>query len=182
MIIGIIGKKESGKSTIAEYLRDKYAFTSYAIAEPLKKIGSIFGFTDHQMYIDKLEINTLLGICFREFAQLFGTDICRKILPRIIPNMKGIIWVKLLELFIEQHISVPIVIEDVRFIDEAQAINQYSDAYIIEVKRCVVSDNYSFHNSELENEQITSDFQIMNNSSMNDLYTNIDAIVNLIKK
>ena len=41
MIIGLVGKKYSGKTTIANYLVTHYDFIEYSIASPLKEIAKI---------------------------------------------------------------------------------------------------------------------------------------------
>ena len=50
MIIGITGKIGSGKSTLAQILEEKFGYTEYSMATPLKEIGRIFGFTEEQLY------------------------------------------------------------------------------------------------------------------------------------
>ncbi len=187
MIIGITGEKGAGKTTIAEYLETK-GFTSLAFAEPLKQIASIFGFTDHQLYgtqSDKTEINEQLGICAREFLQKFGTEICREMIPIVIPEMNlgssGIIWIKLLQDKIEKIIQTnnDIVVSDVRFADEADSLREMG-AIIINVKRIERIgrfDIYSDHLSETESHGIDYDFEIINNLSFEDLYKKIDEII-----
>ena len=41
MIIGLAGKKGSGKDTIAEYLCAQYGFINYGFGDPIKEIGRI---------------------------------------------------------------------------------------------------------------------------------------------
>ena len=56
MIIGLSGKKGSGKDTIAEYLCVQYGFINYGFGDPIKEIGRImFDFTDEQLYGNKKE-------------------------------------------------------------------------------------------------------------------------------
>lgn len=110
MIIGLTGKKGSGKTTVAKYLEFKYEFQEYAFADPLKKIAMIFGFSEQEVYgtqEDKARINPELGISAREFLQKFGTEICREQLSVIFPTLKmgpsGIIWIKLMRDFIKKN-------------------------------------------------------------------------------
>ena len=54
MIIGIYGKKRSGKDTIANFLCEKYGFIKYGFGDPIKDIAKImFGFTEEQLYGSK---------------------------------------------------------------------------------------------------------------------------------
>ena len=50
MIIGLVGKKGSGKDTMADFLVENYHFKQYAYAEPLKKLcQDLFCLTDAQV-------------------------------------------------------------------------------------------------------------------------------------
>ena len=51
MIIGITGKKRTGKDTISDFLVKKYYFVKYGFADPIKDIARIiFGFTENQLF------------------------------------------------------------------------------------------------------------------------------------
>lgn len=53
-LIGIIGKKRSGKDTISDYLIKNYGYQKYGFADPLKRgAKEIFGFTDEQLWEHK---------------------------------------------------------------------------------------------------------------------------------
>tara|TARA_B100000123_G_scaffold271526_1_gene251590 strand:+ start:488 stop:838 length:351 start_codon:yes stop_codon:yes gene_type:complete len=88
MIIGLAGKKGSGKDTIADYLCAHYGFINYGFGDPIKEIGRImFDFTDEQLYGSKKEIiDTKWGISPRDFFQKFGTEYGQFILPEHFPN------------------------------------------------------------------------------------------------
>lgn len=186
MIIGITGLKGSGKTTATNYFKMKYNYKEYSLAEPLKQIAILFGFTNKQVYgsqKDKLEINKKWNICSREFLQKFGTEICREQLPLVIPNMNlgksGIIWVRLMEHFLNNHNDKHndnIIVSDVRFIDEAQTIKQYENSYILKIVRDdILKDDFSNHSSELSLDIF--DFIIQNNGSLEDFYNKLDTFV-----
>jgi len=49
MIIGITGKKRSGKDTVASCLVENYMFVKYSLADPIKEAcKDIFGFSNNQ--------------------------------------------------------------------------------------------------------------------------------------
>ncbi len=51
MIIGISGKANSGKDTVADYLVSQYKFTKVALADPLKRfLMEIFDFSEEQLW------------------------------------------------------------------------------------------------------------------------------------
>ena len=50
ILIGLSGKKGSGKDTVAEFLIKHHNFTRIAFADPIKDIGTaVFGWTHEQM-------------------------------------------------------------------------------------------------------------------------------------
>ena len=67
MIIGLSGKKGSGKSTVAEYLRKRYDFEELAFATALKRACiEIFGLSEHQVFgtqedKEKIENSAAIG-------------------------------------------------------------------------------------------------------------------------
>ena len=88
LIIGIAGKIGVGKTTTSDYLAQKYSFYEYSFAEPIKKIGLIFGFESHQLYgtqSQKMEVNEHWGcppgIFFRSLAQIFVVIVCPQLFP-----------------------------------------------------------------------------------------------------
>ena len=95
MRIAFIGKMSTGKTSLTDYLVEKYGVTKLSFAEPVKEIAvKYFG-----MDINKKDRNILQGVgCkFREIRPL--------------------VWVDLLESKIEHNKAY--VIDDVRFINEA---------------------------------------------------------------
>ena len=51
-IIGLCGKKQSGKSTVTNFLKNSYGFYEISFAYPLKEIigRELFGLNDDQLY------------------------------------------------------------------------------------------------------------------------------------
>ena len=126
MIIGIAGKKGSGKDTVGKYLINHHGFTRYAFGDPVKEVCRLlFGFTDEQLYGDKKEELTEFGIKPREAFQKIGTDFGRNILHTLLPDLRmkdGELWIDIFRR--ECPTNKLIVVTDVRFQNEADAIKE----------------------------------------------------------
>lgn len=185
MIIGLKGNKGSGKSTVALHITKKYSFIEKALADPIKQIGLLIGFSQQQMYgsqKDKETVDPIMGISGREFLQKMGTEIGREIIPQIIPNFKlaqnGQLWInttgRIIDAELEQKNNI--LISDIRFPNEAEMIKS-RNGIIIEIQRDTIKDNYSEHSSESSLATIKADYVIENNGSFDYLYTQINNII-----
>ena len=50
ILIGVTGEIGHGKSTVCDYISDKFGFRKHAFAHSLKAIAKIFGFTHNEVY------------------------------------------------------------------------------------------------------------------------------------
>lgn len=187
--IGLIGEIGAGKSTAADYLQKKYNCEKYAFATPLKKACLSLGFEEHELYgtqEQKMETNKIWNISGRKFMQIFGTEICREYLPKLLyqglnnnPKTDEIIWVKLFNKFVSENLEKNIVIEDVRFADEANAIKK-NGGLLIKIHRPSNPHNQTHkkHKSELLNNNI-ADIHIQNHS-IKQLQVELDKIYNTL--
>lgn len=132
-IIGLAGLAGSSKSTCAEYF-EKYGFKKDAYARVMKQAVSImFGIPMEKLLGDitvKSEIDPYWGMSYREILQKFCTEACRN-------TFGGEVWEKALWRQYDYPNPRPsggLVIEDVRFRNEAEAIKQRG-GIIIEVVR-----------------------------------------------
>lgn len=189
LLIGLTGDIGSGKTTVANYLKEKHEFTEYTFSDPLKKIGKIFGFTDEQLYgtqQQKLEINKYHGISGRDWMQKFGTEVCREALPKVIPNMDRI-WVKLFEIFVKESVAAKIVVSDIRFADEAKSVTEQGGIIIRIIRKkapleILQPPDVLLHASETEKQHIRPHVEIENLGNLGDLYKNIDTYLELISR
>lgn len=204
MIIGILGAKNSGKNTVANYLISNYNFTKIAYADPVKDICSILfgwnrelleGDTDESRnwreiidvyWEEKLKIK---GFTPRLALTLVGTDIFRE-------HLNQNIWVDSL---IKKIKDKNYVVTDCRHIRETKEILN-KGGIIIRVRRdempnweslakkAVFGDKSAknkmkkmgFHISEYEWVCCEYTYDIINNESIEKLYTQIQNIMNII--
>lgn len=179
MLIGLSGFIGSGKSTVEQVMRDQ-GFLSYVLADPIKQIGLILGFTHQELYgtqADKLALNKFWQVSGRTFAQKFGTEIMRQALPEHIPEMDNI-WIKLFAKYYYDHSNDNIVVPDVRFPDELEAIKSLGGKIIyIERETEWANTAQMSHASEQYNLKDHADHTIQNNGTLDDLHEKVMAIL-----
>jgi hypothetical protein len=186
-IIGLLGNKRCGKDTSGEYLEKKYGFIRYAFADPVKEICRIlFDFSDEQLYGDKKE-----GVDFRWYLtprdafQKIGTEFAQNDIYNYFPRLKErlkdeVIWVKLFNLWFEKNKDKNIVITDVRFPHEIEAIKSLGGK-VIKIKRNQkIFDNHISENYVDKINQSDIFYELDNNYKKEDLYSQIDTLINLI--
>jgi hypothetical protein len=120
-IIGLCGPAGSGKSTVAERLESKYGAKRYAFADPLKQICMrTLDMTREQVYGTQEQKETRdprYNFSPRWFLQRLGTEGMREVFG---PD----VWWKLTLDRIDNDRPALAVIEDVRFVNEAEGIRR----------------------------------------------------------
>lgn len=174
IIIGLVGRRGTGKSAAAAYLCKEFDAVELTFAQPLRDIAEIFGFTDAEIYgvqADKERKNAIWQVSFRDFATICGTELFRNALPEHLPTMQDC-WVQILERRITQQLTreVPpeiIVVSDVRFENEAQMIKKLG-GYLVRINRktALDTDQHAQHASETEQTDIEVDHSIDNTETL----------------
>ena len=185
MIIGILGIKRSGKDTTSDYLVSNYDFNKFTLADPVKEICKIlFDFNDDQLYGNKKDLlDENWGTTPRKIFQYLGTDIFRNDIQKIIPDIGNNFWINLLinkyNKIIKLNKNIRIVISDIRFQNEIDKIHELGGKIIKIIRPSI--ENEDIHESEKPILDLRGDFEIINNGTLNDLYNNVDQIINAIK-
>jgi len=177
MIIGLTGKKQSGKTTAATYLRNNYGFEEVTFAAPLKKMAAIMLDVDAS-YFEGTEAQKTTKIPYwnitgREFLQCVGTELFRNELPLHLPQLEGF-WIKRLEKTLcDASPDSLILVSDVRFPDEAALIKKFGGIIIGIVSASFPTQEPDAHASE--NQDIKCD-RIIKNKFDNTFYEELDKL------
>jgi len=143
-IIGISGKKQSGKTTAAMFLNRMTPSVVVPIADGIKSIVKVcFGATEEQINGTDEQKNTLLPCekTAREVMQLIGTDWFRELDDRC--------WIMYLEHTMHRYHPQLFIIPDVRFANEVQFIQEGGEGHVIRLLRAPFANNDA-HISETE--------------------------------
>ena len=175
MLVAICGLKRCGKDTIANHIEKSHAYKHIKIAEPLKQVCKIlFNFSDEQLETDiKEEIDERWQVSPRTIMQFLGTEIFQNQINSIIPNLNRQLFMKSI-VFKEK---TNYVISDMRFLHEFSFIKEkYPHSIIIRVEKDQSDKTIDTHISELEWQKIPYDYLVQNDSTIDDLYKEIDKI------
>jgi hypothetical protein len=126
VVIGLAARAGHGKSTAATWFQEQYGAKIRSFAYPLKEMARrIYGLSWEQLYgtqAQKDAIDPRWGKSGRQLLQFLGTEVCRDVLG-------ADIWVETLFRQLRGKSGV-YVIEDVRFPNEAKAIQAHGGRVI----------------------------------------------------
>lgn len=196
MIIGLTGKRLSGKDTAGKYLVENHGFERIAFADKLKEgVAALFDITASQVNDMKTENNVFVAIGYKnrpihpeteqpsamwspsveytwiEFLQRFGTEMGRKV-------WGWDFWVDM-ALPPHQNTRRNIVVTDVRFENEAKRIVDLGGV-IIRLTRPLVDERHDGHESEFGIPDGLVTYEIFNDV-LGDLYTDLEEILEDIR-
>ena len=183
MVIGITGHARNGKDVIADILINDFHFEKRSFAKPLKDACKIiFDWTEEHVNGKLKEVeDTRYGITPRLAMQLLGTEwaqtcLCKNSLSFARTTGRSL-WIKRCLIDVE---GKNIVIPDVRFIHEAQAIKDIGGKIIRVVRPGF--EGTSNHASETEMAQIREDYTVLNNSTIDSLRDMVYSVYEQILK
>lgn len=189
MLIGLNGALNSGKSTVANYLRVEHNFKVIAYADKLKESASeLFAISRKSwdewkrdprykvkiVFEDPLEGDIMLHeLNTREFLQRYGTEAHRNIfgtnfwINATLGNLK--------------HDKKRIVVHDARYENEIERIQQLGGVCVRVVNN--KADNaFNPHDTEIPPPSHMIDYYLDNNGTKEQLFKNIDKLMEWMKE
>jgi hypothetical protein len=164
-VIALCGRARSGKSTAAQAIAAKGG-TRISLADPIKAMLLVLlrdyagvPDADARIFGDRKEdpIMALACVSGRRLMQTLGTEWGRHTIG---PDLWAEIMVKRIERLRDPHRPL-IVIDDVRFINEAEILRDRCGAQIVRVVRPGLK-HVADHASEQEIEAIRVDYELLN--------------------
>jgi hypothetical protein len=179
-VIGITGRKYSGKDTVGQIVVDDYGYTRIAFADPLKETCRLlFGFSNEQLHGSLKEVvDDYWGTTPRSVLQFVGTDLFRNQLEKVMPDVGEHLWVAITKKKMHDLWSIDpetkFVITDVRFNNEV-AMVKLLNGVVWKVNRPISNDS-DYHLSEQGIDQLVVDHVIDNTGSMEELEEKIKKL------
>lgn len=179
MIIGLTGKKQSGKTTAADYFVLIHGCREESFAAPLKQMAQILLGTDAGYFgsdeVKKISVIPEWGVTGRQLLQIMGTELFRNELPKHLPQLQGV-WVKRLQRILSSiGPNETVVVPDVRFPDEAEMIRKLGGKIVKIVAKSNAASSTDDHESE--NQVIEYDHIITNNKDT-EFFVQLDCLIN----
>jgi dephospho-CoA kinase len=199
LIVGISGRRRSGKDTVAKVLEQE-GFIRRSLADPIKEACKvIFGWDDVQLGDGGKDVVDLrYGLTPRWAMQTLGTDWAQSTLAGMASyaDITGReLWVNRLfdYYYTKIHPFGDLVVPDVRFLHEAHAI-QDAGGIIVRVwrpdiepsrlqllgrrmRKLIGSTHPDCHESELQINEIAADYVIVNDAGVVELYDESQKLV-----
>lgn len=181
-VIGVTGFMRSGKDTVAKFIAEKYNFSIYHFAAPIKEAAKvIFNWTDDHVYGDlKDVVDPNYGIAPRLALQLIGTEFAQYLLPNKSIDFQMTVgknlWAnRFKNMYLSGKAYENWIIPDLRFPHEVDMIRELKGT-IIKVDRKSVRPSGVVHESESFINSLEHDYLIENDGSLDDLYKNVMSI------
>lgn len=175
MLIGLHGKKRSGKDTAADYLVKTYGFEKIAFADGVREclyalnpiVDCYQGARRYRDVIDKFGYEHSKDVFpdIRRLLQRMGTEVGRELID-------DDLWVNLL--FAKLNNQTNYIVSDVRFENEAKRILEYNGV-VIHIQRDTGYVDPHISEQTLPESLITQ--QIENNNTIEELHLELSSVV-----
>lgn len=149
IIIGLAGSKGTGKSTVAKYLEENHGFTRMSFADPIRDMLCHLGVTRREMNFEKeTPLPRFNGKTPRQMMQTLGTEWGRGMVDQDIWTAHMGRRLTAIMALDNGRYEALVVIDDVRFDDEAAMIERMGGETFLLRRRGVVDRGRDMHASE----------------------------------
>ena len=181
-LIGILGKKRSGKDTLAARLVEAHGFTRFALADPIRagllELNPILPFGSHPGTFATPPLRLAEWVAVYGWERAKETPEVRRLLQHFGTGLRdhlgADVWVDALRRKISDFPG-SVVITDVRFKNEVQMIESLSGVTIRVTRPDLVSTDT--HISEVALDGYCADFGVVNDGTIADLSEEVDHLV-----
>lgn len=164
IVVGICGAKFHGKDTAAAVLIERHGFVKVAFADGLKQCMAHVLRTPIQYFEDpalKETIHEPSGKTYRQWLQVAGTDWFRTLWTDV--------WVNWWSNEIVEKCHNKIVVTDLRFPNELEAVRRFDRNTVIRIVNPNVAPSGDSHASEMHQAAFAVDKEILNNGTIDRL-------------
>ena len=169
-VIGLVGRRGSGKSLVAQRLVAAHGYTHVPFAKPLKDMLRAIGLDEVYLgSLKELPCPLICGVTPRHAMQALGTEWGRNLIH---PDLWTTLW---RDAVIRSKASV-VVADDVRFANEAVAVRSLGGVLLRVVRpEMPASEEADSHASETEQDNIECGARLVNGDTIADLDAAVDA-------
>jgi hypothetical protein len=172
-LIGLVGTKGVGKDTVGDYLT---GYTKRAFATSIKQACAIlFDLSPHIFEGDDKELcDKRHGMSPRQMLQLVGTDFFRD-------KVDADFWIHHFKHWYSQHVSDNIVVTDLRFQNEVDAIKALGGIVVRITRSHETGGRHTLADTHVTKQGVATlqgvDYYVANDSTLEHLYAQIDKIL-----
>ena len=174
-VIGLLGNKRSGKTTLANFVERKYGYVHLTFARNIKKsCKNIYHFSDGQINDQKLKetVDKYWGYTPRQFFNIMGTEMFQDVTLKHFPEIGRSLWVRsvvieMVEMFKKDPTCNRFIIGDVRFPHEMEFLESIG-AKVIKIER-PTGENHGNHRSETLIKDIEPNHTIVNDDTIDEM-------------
>jgi hypothetical protein len=187
-LIGMIGRRRSGKDSVAETLVSEFGYARVAFADPLKEaaltVDPIVGVRVTDAIPHALRLSTVVDEIGWEAAKdSYPTEARGTALQRLgdaVRNLDADFWVRAAMSRVTAS-DAPVIVTDCRFPNEAEAIRLAGGIIVRVVRPGAVADpGVDSHPSETALDDYPEDFYVDNSGTLDELAADVRELLGLI--